>query len=61
MHSLNHPAMGHAVAAERVESGNRHGRAHPSLHPPPVRSRLAYKAARMARRLDPVAARRAVA
>ena len=61
MHSLNHSAYGHAVAAERVDSGTGHDRATRSTHPPPIRSRLAYKAARMARRLDSAAARRAVA
>ena len=61
MHSLNHSAYGRAVAAERVESGTRQGRAPRSLHPPPVRSRVAYAAARIARRLDSAAARRAVA
>jgi hypothetical protein len=61
MHSLNHSALGHAVAAERADTGSRQGRPHPSLHPPPMRSRLAYRAARMARRLDSAAARRAVA
>ncbi len=61
MHSLNHPAYARSVVAERVEAAERaakHGR---SQHPPPVRSRAAYAAGRLARRLDSSAARRAVA
>jgi hypothetical protein len=61
MHSLNHPAYVRSVVAERVEAAERaakHGR---SQHPPPVRSRAAYAAGRLARRLDISAARRAVA
>jgi hypothetical protein len=61
MHSLNHPAYGRAVSAERVQATR--GRAKPgrSQHPPPIRSRVAYVTARVARRLDSAAARRAVA
>ncbi len=61
MHSLNHPAYARSVVAERVEAAERaakHGR---SQHPPPVRSRTAYAVARIARRIDIAAARRAVA
>ena len=61
MHSLNHPAYARSVVAERVEAAERaakHGR---SQHPPPVRSRAAYAAGRLARRLVISAARRAVA
>jgi hypothetical protein len=61
MHSLNHPAYARSVAAERVEVAEREARASRLRHPPPVRSRAAYVAARVARRLDPSAARRAVA
>jgi hypothetical protein len=61
MHSLNHPAYARSVAAERVEAAQREARASRLQHPPPVRSRAAYVAARVARRLDPAAARRAVA
>jgi hypothetical protein len=60
MHSLNHPAYARSVAAERVEAAQREARASRLKHPPPVRSRAAYAAARVARRLDPSAARRAV-
>ena len=61
MHSLNHPALARSVAAERVEAAKRGAKASRLQHPPPVRSRAAYVAARIARRLDPSAARRAVA
>jgi hypothetical protein len=62
MHSLNHQAYGRSVVSERVEAGEREARASQlKHHPPPVRSRAAYLAARVARRLDPSAARRAVA
>lgn len=61
MHSLNHPALARSVVAERVEAAERAARYGRSQHPPPVRSRAAYAAARLARRLDIAAARRAVA
>ena len=61
MHSLNHPALARSVAAERVAVAKREAKASRLQHPPPVRSRAAYAAARVARRLDPSAARRAVA
>jgi len=61
MHSLNQQALGYVVAAERVESAQRVAKHARLQHPPPVRSRAAYVAARVARRLDSAAARRAVA
>jgi hypothetical protein len=61
MHSLNHPEYGHAVQAERVAAARKLARSPRSQHGPPVRSRAAYLAARLAQRLDPQAARRAVA
>jgi hypothetical protein len=61
MHSLNHPAYARSVAAERAEAAKREARASRLQHPPPVRSRAAYAAARVARRRDSAAARRAVA
>jgi hypothetical protein len=61
MHSLNHPAYARSVVDERVEAARRVARAPRPQHPPPVRSRAAYAAARIARRLDSAAARRAVA
>ena len=61
MHSLNQQALAYDVVAERVKAAKR-ASSHARLqHPPPVRSRAAYVAARVARRLDSAAARRAVA
>jgi hypothetical protein len=61
MHSLNHPASARSVVAERIEAAGRAARYGRSTHPPPVRSRTAYAVARIARRIDIAAARRAVA
>jgi hypothetical protein len=61
MHSLNQDAYARSVVAERVVASEREVQASRLQHPPPVRSRAAYVAARVARRLDPSAARRAVA
>jgi len=61
MHSLIHPAYARSVAAERVEAASRRARAARLQHPPPVRSRAAYAAARIASRLDHATARKAVA
>ena len=61
MHSLNHAALGHVVAADRVRPVPRAVRAKQRHRPPPVRSRAAPGAARVARRLDAEAARNVVA
>ena len=61
MHSLNHQALAYTVAAERAEAAKRVAKHARLQHPPPVRSRAAFVAARVARRLDSAAARRAVA
>jgi hypothetical protein len=61
MHSLSNQVLGQLVVAERVEAAKRVQRAARLQHPPPVRSRAAYVAGRVARRLDSAAARRAVA
>jgi hypothetical protein len=61
MHSLNHPAYARSVEAERVQAAKGRAKAARLQHPPPVRSRAAYLAARVATRLDSAAARRAVA
>ena len=61
MHSLNHPAYGRSVAAERVQVAKGRAKAARLQHPPPVRSRVAYVAARVASRLDSATARKAVA
>jgi hypothetical protein len=61
MHSLNHVALGQAVAADRARPLPR-GLAERLRHrPPPIRSRAASWAAQLAHRLDAEAARRAVA
>jgi hypothetical protein len=60
MHSLNHAALGHVIAAERVRSGRRAEGAAQRHRPPPIRVRAALVAARVACRLDADAARRAV-
>jgi hypothetical protein len=61
MHSLSNQVLGQLVAAERAGIAKRVERGARLQHPPPVRSRAAYVAARVARRLDPAAARKAVA
>lgn len=61
MHSLMHPVYAQSVEAERVRGAKREAKSARLQHPPPVRSRAAYAAARVARRLDSAAARKAVA
>jgi hypothetical protein len=61
MHSLNHAALARSVAAERVQAAQGRAKAARLQHPPPVRSRAAYVAARIASRLDSATARKAVA
>jgi hypothetical protein len=61
MHSLIHPAYGNSVVAERAEAAQRVQRRARLQHPPPIRSRAAYAAARIARRLDSASARKAIA
>jgi hypothetical protein len=61
MHSLNQLYLGQVDAAERVRPVPRAVRAQQRHRPPPARSRAAYVAARVARRLDAEAARRVVA
>jgi hypothetical protein len=61
MHSLSHPAYANSVVAERAEAAQRAARKARLQHPPPIRSRAAYAAARVARRLDIASARKAVA
>jgi hypothetical protein len=62
MHSLNHPALAKAVAAERVRSaGHVVRRPRPERPPSPrTRARVAFAVGRVARRLDQEMARRAV-
>jgi hypothetical protein len=61
MHSLNHQVLGEIYAAERAQAVEREAKHARLQHPPPVRSRAAYAAGRVARRLDSAAARKAVA
>jgi hypothetical protein len=61
MHSNLQFEMYRAMAADRVHGA--HGAVVPRerQHPPPVRGRAAYAAARLARRIDSESARRAIA
>jgi hypothetical protein len=61
MHSLNQTDLARVVADERVEVAKRRALDGRAQNAPPVRSRAAYVAGRLAHRLDPKAARRAVA
>jgi hypothetical protein len=61
MHSLNHAALGQVVAADRVRHVSRTVRAKQRHRPPPVRKRVAFVAARVARRMDAETARNVVA
>jgi hypothetical protein len=62
MHTLNHPALVEAVAADRMRTAQlRRRRPRPERPPsPPARARVAYVTGRLARRLDAEMARRAV-
>ncbi len=61
MHSLNHPALAHATAAEHRERAIQAGRPGKRQHPPPLRGLAAALTVRLALRLDREAARRAIA
>jgi hypothetical protein len=61
MHSDLHDALYRAEAADRVRRAPRAVVPLRRHHPPPIRGRAAYAAARLARRLDSESARRAVA
>ena len=60
MHSQLQFELYRTIAADRIRSAP--GAAVPKRrqHPPPIRGRAAYAAARLARRLDPESARRGV-
>ena len=60
MHSTLHHELYRAEAADRVRRANRAVVPLRRRHPPPVRGRAAYVAARLARRLDPESARKAI-
>jgi hypothetical protein len=61
MHSDLHHALYRADAADRVRRAPRAVVPLRRHHPPPIRGRAAYAAARLARRLDSESAKRAVA
>jgi hypothetical protein len=61
MHSNLHQELYRALAADRVRRSHRAVVPLRRQHPPPIRGRVAYVAARLARRLDTESARRAVA
>jgi hypothetical protein len=61
MHSNLHQELYRTLAADRVRRAPRAVVPLRRQHPPPIRGRVAYVAARLARRLDSESARRAVA
>ena len=61
MHPTIQYELARTNAADRVERASRAEPHKRRQHPPPVRGRMAYLAARLARRLDTEQARRAVA
>jgi len=61
MHSNLHYELYRAEAADRVRRAHRAVLPLRRHHPPPLRGRAAYAAARLARRLDSESAKRAVA
>lgn len=61
MHSLLHDQLYRTLAADRVRPAPRVVSPVRRQHPPPLRGRVAYVAARLARRLDSESARKAVA
>jgi hypothetical protein len=61
MHSNLHYELYRAEAADRVRRSHRAVIPLRRRHPPPLRGRVAYAAARLARRLDSESARKAVA
>jgi hypothetical protein len=61
MHSLLHDTLYRSFAADRVGHAPRAVSPVRRQHPPPLRGRAAYVAARLARRLDRESAEKAVA
>lgn len=61
MHSQLHDELYRAMAADRIRRAPRAVFPVRRRHPPPLRGRVAYVAARLARRLDPESARKAIA
>ena len=60
MHSQLHDEMYRVQAADRIRHAPRAALPKRRQHPPPIRGRVAYAAARLARRLDSESARRAI-
>jgi hypothetical protein len=62
---MTHPQLQYelsrAIAADRIRSVPRAVVTARRQHPPPIRGRVAYAAARLARRLDSESARKAIA
>ena len=61
MHSQLHFELPRVLAADRVRNAPRAVVPLRRQHPPPIRGRAAFAAARLARRLDSESAKRAVA
>jgi hypothetical protein len=60
MHSLLHDPLYRSLAADRARPAPRVVSPVRRRHPPPLRGRVAYVAARLARRLDSESARQAM-
>ena len=60
MHSQLQFDLYRAIAADRISRASGAAVPRRRQHPPPIRGRAAYAAARLARRLDPESARRGV-
>jgi hypothetical protein len=61
MHSQLQFELYQALAADRIRNAPRAASPKRRQHPPPIRGRAAYAAARLARRLDSESARKAIA
>ena len=61
MHPTMQYKLARTIAADRAATGSSAVVPKRRMHPPPIRGRAAYIAARLARRLDTEQARRAVA
>jgi len=61
MHPTIQYQLARTFAADRAERASRAALPKRRMHPPPIRGRMAYAAARLARRLDTEQARRAIA
>ena len=61
MHPTIQYQLARTIAADRAEQASRAALPKRRMHPPPIRGRVAYAAARLARRLDTEQARRAIA